>query len=114
MRETLEVKKECDMDKPHSYRRYEYSRREDGRTASENIAVVDIFVKDPYYTSNKRDVAVPFTTFVANSGRARNRGLRLRRRAGGCVAKGKVSDWLHTPRLGDSRWGSMREAAAVA
>ena len=41
MRETLEVKKECDMDKPHSYRRYEYSRREDGRTATENIAVVD-------------------------------------------------------------------------
>ena len=36
--------------------------------AMENVAVIKLFVKDPYYTNNKRDVAITITTFIGNAG----------------------------------------------
>ena len=36
--------------------------------ARENVAVIKIFVKDPYYTNYKRDIDVTLTTFVGNAG----------------------------------------------
>ena len=36
--------------------------------AMENVAVIKLFVKDPYYTNNKRDVAITVTTFIGNAG----------------------------------------------
>ena len=36
--------------------------------AMENVAVIKLFVKDPYYTNNKRDKAITITTFIGNAG----------------------------------------------
>ena len=34
----------------------------------DNIAVVKLFIRDPYYTNVKRDVAITFTSFLGNAG----------------------------------------------
>ena len=36
--------------------------------AKDNIAVAKLFIKDPYYTSIKRDRAVTFVSFLGNAG----------------------------------------------
>lgn len=36
--------------------------------AADNIAVVKLFIRDPYYTNTKRDRAMTFTSFVGNAG----------------------------------------------
>ena len=36
--------------------------------ARENVAVIKIFVKDPYYTNYKREVDITLITFIGNAG----------------------------------------------
>ena len=36
--------------------------------ARDNLAVIKVFLKDPYYTSIKRDVAMTQVEFIANAG----------------------------------------------
>ena len=36
--------------------------------ASKNIAVVKIFIRDPYYTLYKKDVQISITSFIGNTG----------------------------------------------
>ena len=36
--------------------------------SEQNIAVVKIYIKDPYYTNIKRDVAMTFTSFIGTAG----------------------------------------------
>lgn len=36
--------------------------------SEQNIAVVKIYLKDPYYTNIKRDVAMTFTSFIGTAG----------------------------------------------
>ena len=36
--------------------------------AKENIAIVKLFVRDPYYTSIKRDVEMTLSSFLGNAG----------------------------------------------
>ena len=36
--------------------------------AKDNIAVVKLFIKDPYYTSFKRDRSMTFLSFLGNAG----------------------------------------------
>ena len=36
--------------------------------SEQNIAVVKIYIKDPYYTNIKREVAMTFTSFIGTAG----------------------------------------------
>ena len=67
----IEVDKVCDIDNPVNPPQAYMDERMNNfvhKYAKDNIAVIELFVKDPYYTNTKRDVAITLTTFIGNAG----------------------------------------------
>ena len=67
----IEVDKVCDIDNPVNPPQADMDERMNNfvhKYAKDNIAVIELFVKDPYYTNTKRDVAITLTTFIGNAG----------------------------------------------
>ena len=67
----IELEEVCSIDNPVNPPKEEIAEDMNNFVhtyALENIAVIKLFVKDPYYTNNKRDVDITVTTFIGNAG----------------------------------------------